>query len=294
VAVTDVRGIRPWPAAAAVIGYAVLALLARGLTGGEVYPFFTWDLFSRIPGEQLRATLYLEAVAGERLDEPEPLFGSGYSRGSDIVGNQLVASLVTALRDDAEQTRRLVAALRSQHLPPEATWSVVWERYDPLDRIAGQPPATFEAARFGPPPGYPPDDHRLVRDAGVVIAPEGRFELVGTRTGVITQLAAWGEDERDLRLSGWAGDPETGVLPIRIVVFSGAEPLGYAGVGASGRLAVETTGEPGLARAGFSRVLPSEHLPDELDDLTVVALFADGTARPIPTAEGVPSSGGSP
>lgn len=289
---TEVRGVRPWPAVAAVVGYALLALLARGVTGGEVFPFFTWDLFSRVPGEQLRATVYLEAVAGERLDEPEPLFGSGYSRGSDIVGNQLVASLVTALRDDAQETRRLVAALRGQHLPPEATWAVVWERYDPLQRIAGEPPATFEAARFGPPPGYPPADHRLDRDAGVVVAPEGRFELVGAWAGVVTQLSEWGDG--DLRISGWAGDPEAGVLPIRIVVFSGAEPIGYAGVGASGRLAVETTGEPGLARAGFSRVLPSEHLPDELDDLTIVALFADGTARPIPTAEGVGPPGGTP
>lgn len=279
----DVRGVRPAPAAAVAAAYVVLSLLARLVTGGEIYPFFTWDLFSRIPGEQLRPTLYLERVAGDRLDDaPVPLFESRYSRGSDIVGNQLTAALVPAVRTDADETRRLTTALRRQHLPPDATWALVWERYDPLERTSGVPPRSFEVTRFGPPGATVPDDHRLDRERGTVLGPEGSWRLVDRPGGVVTALGPWGDG--DLRLSGWAGDPRTGTLPRRIVVFSGSTPIAYAGVGANGSLAVSTTGNEDLDRAGFAHVVPASDVPSTLDDLAVIALYDDGSARVLPPA----------
>lgn len=268
---------RPAPLVLAVAGYALLAILARVTTGGEIYPFFTWDLFSRIPAEQLRPTIHLEAVGDERFETALPLFGSDYGRASDIVGSQLVDSLVHALRDDAGEQTRLLAALRRQHLPPDATWSVVWEGYDPIERVRGLAPRTFEAARFGPAGDPVPDDHRLDPAAGIVTGPDGRWTVRDAPAGVLTSVAPW--EDGGLRISGWAGDPVTGALPRRIVVFSGSRPIAYAGVGASGHLAVETTGNDALDRAGFSRVIPPEYVPAGTGDLTVLALFPDGSAR---------------
>ena len=282
VALRDVAGVRPTPVILITVGYAVIAILARVTTGGEIYPFFTWDLFSRIPAEQLRPTVYLEGVGDERFDAPLPLFGSEYGRANDIVGSQLIGSLVHALRDDAGEQERLLAAMRRQHLPPDATWAIVWEGYDPIERVRGLPPRTFEAARFGPAGDPVPDDHRFDPAAGVVTGPDARWTLQDAPTGVLTSVTPW--PAGGLRISGWAGDPVTGTLPDRIVVFAGPRPIAYAGVGASGHLAVESTGNPALARAGFSRVVPPDQVPAETDDLSVVALYPDGTARVIPRA----------
>lgn len=278
----DVAGVRPTPVVLIAVGYAVIAILTRVTTGGEIYPFFTWDLFSRIPAEQLRPTIHLEGVGDERFDAPVPLFGSPYSGGNDITGSQVVGKLVAALHDDADEQERLAAVLRRQHLPPDATWSVVWERYDPLERVQGVPPRTFEAARFGPADDPVPDDHRLDREGGRVTGPDRDWRLTDAPTGTLTSVSAWGDG--DLRLSGWAGDGTTGALPQRLVVFSGPHPVAYAGVGANGSLAVEVTGNGDLARAGFNRVVPAEHLPTEPGTLTVVALYADGTARELSPA----------
>lgn len=282
VALTDVAGVRPAPVLLVAVGYAAIAILARVVTGGEIYPFFTWDLFSRIPAEQLRPTLYLEGVGQQPFATPVPLFESRYSRGNEINGSKLTGALVSALRDDADEQARLLAALRRQHLPSEATWAVVWERYDPIERVQGVPPATFEAARFGPADAPVPDDHRLDRAGGVVVGPDRRWQLTDAPTGAVTSVTAW--DDGGLRVSGWAGDPETGALPQRLVLFSGERPIAYLGVGANGAVAVEATGNEDLDRAGFTRVVPAEHVPAELGPLTVVALYADGTARELTPA----------
>lgn len=282
VALRDVAGVRPTPFVLVVVGYAVVAILARLVTGGEIYPFFTWDLFSRIPAERLRPTMYLEGVGAQPFAATVPLFESRYSRGNEINGSELTAALVVALREDADEQARLIQALRRQHLPSEATWAVVWERYDPLERVQGVPPETFEAGRFGPADAPVPHDHRLDRGDGVVVGPDGRWQLTAAPTGVVTSVTPWGDG--DLRLSGWAGDPKTGALPERLVLFSGTRPIAYLGVGANGAVAVEATGNPDLERAGFTRVVPAEHLPAELGTLAVVALYPDGTARELAPA----------
>lgn len=258
--------------------YVTVAVMGRGLPAGELFPFFAWDLFSRVPGDTLRAAVYIEAVAGAPLAVPEELLGSARARGSKIVASQLTNELLRSVRSGSPD-ESVATALVANHLPADVEWTLRVESYDPIDRYRLGRVATVAVQRFiGEVPVADPS----------WISPDGRRIVSGSASWTLTDDQDGGQLEETriavdgtVHVSGWAADTATGLLPIRVLVLHGDEVLGTATAGFPRRDIRQASGTVALLAAGFSGAVHPRH-PLELDRVGAVALYPDGTARRLP------------
>lgn len=274
----DGRVVSRWSAPVAAGVYVTVALLGRGLPAGEFFPFFSWDLFSRVPGDTLRAAVYLEAVAGVPLEAPEELLGSRHARGSKIVASQLTNGLLESARSGVVDAS-LASALVANHLPEEAEWSLRVESYEPIDRYRHGTVATVTVQRFIGEVAVE-DPYWTSPHGRQIVSSSSSWTLTAGEGGGRLEAATLDPDGR-VHVSGWAADTVTGVLPLAVLVLHGDEVLGTATAGFPRwdvRQASETVA---LLAAGFSgSVQPGQGV--DLDRVGVVALYADGTARRLP------------
>lgn len=255
--------------AAAVAAYAMTAVAGRATARGEIFPFFSWDLFSQVPSERVQATVMLHTVGGTELDEPTTLWDSGESRGSAISGAALVSELAAALQESPERVEELRYAIEANHLPSEAVWSVAYERFSPVERWNSGDVQRWEVARFGK--WTDPLDGFALAD-GVLRTPRGDVPVgeAGSELGGVTQVRA----EAGWRwFEGWAGDADTGEVPELMLVVADGAPVAVRGVGVARPDLAED--HPGLARAGFRFALPDDELGR---DVRLYAVFEDHAA----------------
>lgn len=253
----------------AVVVYVTFAVAGRGSEQGEIFPFFSFNLFSKVPEQRVRASIYLHAVDDRPLAAPLPLLGSGYERGQHgVVVSQLANELLTSLRNDPAATDRLANALETNHLPDDTVWSLSLEHFNPLERWRNGDYDLTDVSWFST-KGEPPYPFALERARGRLQV-EDRLLPMRPAAGRVEHVV-----ERNGRshLSGWAGDSETGSLPKQLVVFVDGQFAALGGIGVSRPDIAAATGQPGLLASGFSFFLP----PDvSAGDVEVVAVFDDG------------------
>lgn len=103
----------------------------------EIFPFFGWSLFSKVPGESATYTLVIEEQDGRRL---EPAVSFLQAPRSLVVGNRFVGrKLIQRLGEAHDEGKvakveRLRRLLERNYLRGRVRYRLVFERYQPLAR----------------------------------------------------------------------------------------------------------------------------------------------------------------
>lgn len=262
-------GVRARPAVVVAVLYVAVAVAGQSLPAGELYPFFTWDLFSTVPQQTVRAALYVEASDG-----PTELSTSGVGRGSMITASSLARDLWAAVREDPAATESLAEVIVGNHLPTDARWSLRVERFDPVSRLRDGALDTYEVATFRG--ARREAAHGFVAGERVIRRGHVRWER---SPGPVGRLERVTRDGATVALSGWAATP-TGALPEHVVVLgSDGTVVGRTSVGVPRGDVRDALGTERALTAGFALALNAGGVP--VERLTVLALFEDGSARPV-------------
>ncbi len=122
---------------ALLIAYFVAGTVSQKLVPGvdEVFPFFGWSLFSRVPATETRYTVRIEVHEGRRLDPPV-----AYSRApaAIVTGNPAIARKViqrlgrAAEAGDVEEVVRLRRTLERNYLQGSVEYTLSLDHYEPL------------------------------------------------------------------------------------------------------------------------------------------------------------------
>jgi hypothetical protein len=123
---------------AIVVGH-VLASLALGFTSAfdqEIFPIFSWRLFSRVPNHSRRHTLLIQNYNGADFPENCFLEKSEIIKESELVTvSKLTQRLGTAVRRmDKSQERALLEQLTTNYLTGTVRFQLVEIEYDPIAR----------------------------------------------------------------------------------------------------------------------------------------------------------------
>lgn len=115
-----------------VIGYAALPL-----PGNEIFPFYSWSMFSKVPTEQNNYVVFIHEVGGKQLipakefQEASGIVNSPQS----VVAHQVIQKLGLAYRrgDHKEQTEMRVL-FEKNYLSVGTRYELASMNYDPLTR----------------------------------------------------------------------------------------------------------------------------------------------------------------
>ncbi|MDX1502672.1 MAG: hypothetical protein R3325_09950 [Thermoanaerobaculia bacterium] len=124
---------------AIVACYAIAGPVSQKAIPGvdEVFPFFGWSLFSRVPNLQTRYEVEILAHRGRALPEPVPFLRAGTPlvRGDRYVAHKVIAKLAQAHQEgEADEARRLRRLLESNYLARRVEYRLVAESFEPLAR----------------------------------------------------------------------------------------------------------------------------------------------------------------
>jgi hypothetical protein len=103
----------------------------------EVFPVYSWFLFSLVPQQQTRYALLLREIRGKILEKPlyyeeaDGLVPAPHS----VTAYELVQQFGAATQShDEEQQQRLRRVLESNSLPPRTRYDLMEITFDPLTR----------------------------------------------------------------------------------------------------------------------------------------------------------------
>lgn len=125
----------------------VLGIIIYGLAGAasqklvpgvvEIFPFYGWSLFTRVPNESTRYTIRIIERNGRPIDSA-PLFleaPPALVRGNRFIGRKVIQSLGKAHdRGETAETDRLRNLLERNYLRGRVRYELIRERYRPLER----------------------------------------------------------------------------------------------------------------------------------------------------------------
>jgi hypothetical protein len=125
----------------ALVAYVAVLLFGVAVGQREVFPFFRWDLFARVPAAvSTDYSVRLVAVDGEPL--PRPVWFEDahryLSRAGSVDAKRLMWTLGEAVEDErtesAASARRL---LETTYLAdaPSVDYELVHRRFDPVERM---------------------------------------------------------------------------------------------------------------------------------------------------------------
>ncbi len=103
----------------------------------EIFPFFGWSLFSKVPVEQSTYSVLLEAQNGKALEPAIPFLKAP---DSIVAGNRFIARKVIQKlgraheKGDAAEIERLRRLLEKNYLHGRVRYELGFERYDPLTK----------------------------------------------------------------------------------------------------------------------------------------------------------------
>lgn len=122
-----------------VIAYFFLGVASQKLVPGvdEIFPFFGWSLFSKVPSLESGYSITIHRHDGRPLDPPVSFL---QAPGSIVIGNRYIARKVIQRlgrahdRGDVEGARRLRSLLERTHLRGSVRYELVFESYPPLEK----------------------------------------------------------------------------------------------------------------------------------------------------------------
>ncbi len=249
--------------------YLALALVGRHATAQkEVFPFFAFDLFSRLPApDEAAAVIFVHEVADGPLPEPVPIVGSPWLKGSGVILASLARELMTAAQEDPARARELAQIVAANHFKPGVVrWSVrleVRDLYarDPLDATRSYPMAWFGEAT-------PLENLRWEDGTLFTAGRELRFDPT-VHGGLLESVTELGDGK--WLIEGWAGDADGNALPDLVVVLDeGDQPIAITGTSVRRPDVGRAMDAQRLNWAGFRLVVDQPP-----SDLRLVAVFGD-------------------
>lgn len=123
----------------ALVAYCVLGVVSQKVIPGvdEIFPFFGWSLFSKVPNEVEQYQLILHRCRGQRVKPPVSFLEApdGLVRGNRFIARKLIQRLGRAHdRGDGAEVASLRHLLEQNYLQKKSRYELVFERYDPLER----------------------------------------------------------------------------------------------------------------------------------------------------------------
>ena len=122
-----------------VVVYFFAGAASQKLVPGidEIFPFFGWSLFSKVPNLRATTTVVLVAHRGRKLDPPVDFMTAPPSmvRGNRFIARKIVQKMGGAAeRGDAAELARLRRLLEDNHFVGRVRYRLFLERYQPLDK----------------------------------------------------------------------------------------------------------------------------------------------------------------
>lgn len=119
--------------------YCLAGVVSQKLVPGvdEIFPFFGWSLFSKVPNEEREYQLILHRSRGQRVKPPTSFLEApdNMVRGNRFIARKLIQRLGRAQdRGDVEGVTSLRRLLEQSYLQKKSRYELVFERYDPLEK----------------------------------------------------------------------------------------------------------------------------------------------------------------
>jgi hypothetical protein len=139
-----------------VLVYAVAGVVSQKLVPGvdEIFPFFSWSLFSGVPNRVDDYTILIDEQDGRTLDPPVELLRAPASiaMGNRSIARKVIQNLGSAQESgDTAEAARLARVLESEYLRGRVRYRLVFERYEPLVKWkTGADEERRVVARFDP------------------------------------------------------------------------------------------------------------------------------------------------
>ncbi|MCB1035451.1 MAG: hypothetical protein KDD47_16630 [Acidobacteria bacterium] len=103
----------------------------------EIFPFFGWSLFSKVPAEQTTYSVTVLQQRGRVLDPPADFLAAPDSvvKGNRFIGRKVIQKLGHAReRGRTEEVERLSRLLEENYFHGSVRYELALERYEPLAR----------------------------------------------------------------------------------------------------------------------------------------------------------------
>ena len=122
-----------------LVFYFVAGSVSQKLIPGvdEIFPFYGWSLFSKVPAEGRTYTLRIDQHSGRKVAPPVdfPKAPGTMVQGNRYIGRKLIQKLGRALdRGEQAEADRLRTLLENNYLRGELGYAIFFERYDPLEK----------------------------------------------------------------------------------------------------------------------------------------------------------------
>lgn len=122
-----------------VTAYCFLGAASQKLVPGvdEIFPFFGWSLFSKVPNLESRYSVVIDQHDGRPVDPPVSFL---QAPGSIVIGNRFIArKLIQRLgrahdKGETEEVERLRQLLEHNYLQGRVHYELLFERYQPLQK----------------------------------------------------------------------------------------------------------------------------------------------------------------
>lgn len=127
-----------WRIVFVFIVYTAVSLYAKAHMGDELFPFFNWSLFTKIPNEKNDYGLRITMIEGEALESPIYFESADdwLAEAHSIVAYNAIQDFGRAVRDEDEalvaEIRPYIESLYLENKPMR--YDVVRRTYTPLER----------------------------------------------------------------------------------------------------------------------------------------------------------------
>ncbi len=122
-----------------VVVYFFAGTASQKLVPGvdEIFPFFGWSLFSKVPNEGGRYWIVIDRHDGRPLAPPVSFLQAPETlvTGNRFIARKVIQRLGRAIdAGDAEEAARLRRLLEGNYLRGKAHYDLLFERYEPLEK----------------------------------------------------------------------------------------------------------------------------------------------------------------
>lgn len=103
----------------------------------EIFPFFGWSLFSKVPAEQVTYAVLLREQNGKALEGAVSYLEApdSIAAGNRFIARKVIQSLGEAQdRGNTEEAARLRKLFEENYLHGRVRYELLFERYDPLHK----------------------------------------------------------------------------------------------------------------------------------------------------------------